>query len=109
MYPEGANPLFAAWTADLGGGGPYLWENDSHILDAGWLEENIEFLTTTLTTAYVRDKVASAVARLRAEPEREMAQRLEHDLATSQDLIALRVAELPILLSRPQSVDGWSI
>jgi hypothetical protein len=109
MYPEGANPLFAAWTADHGGGGPYLWGNDSLALDAGWMQENIDFLTATLTPAYVEDKVASAVARLKGEPEWQKARQLEIDLPTTRDRLARRVTELPILLGRPQSTNGWDV
>ncbi len=109
MYPEGANPLFAAWTAEVGGGGPYLWENDSLIFDAGWMKQNVDFLTRTLTADYVEERVARAVARLKGEPEWEQARRLELDLAMTRKLLGRRVAELPVLLGRPRTIDGWSV
>ena len=107
MYPEGANPLVAAWTAEHGGGGPYLWENDSLIFDAGWMSQNVEFLTRTLTADYVTERIASAVARLKGDPAWEQARRMEHDRAKTRDLLNRRVAELPVLLGRPREIDGW--
>lgn len=41
MYRDENNPLFGTWTRDHGGGGPYLWENDSNIHDAGWMKDNL--------------------------------------------------------------------
>jgi hypothetical protein len=108
MYAEGINPLFAAWTAEDGGGGPYLWSNDSHIHDAGWMSENVDFLAATLTVEFVNDRVAAAVATLDSAPEREKARRLRDDLPACQNVIARRVAELPSLLSRPDSTEGWT-
>jgi hypothetical protein len=109
MYFEGDNPLFEAWTRGHGDGGPDLWANDSQIYETGWMVENIEFLTTTLNVDYVNGRVAKAAARLKDEPEWENAQRLVDDLPEAQELLALRVTELPQLLSKPPSGVGWSI
>ena len=114
MYLEGSNPLFGAWTPDNGGGGPYLWENDSQIHDSGWMQENIDFLTSTLTPKFVDQHVKAAVERLRGEPECEKARQIEsdfsgnHEWISVQDLIASRTAELPLLLSNPK-VTQWTI
>ena len=109
MYFEGDNPLFPAWSKENGGGGPYIWANDTMIYDAGWMACNLEFLRTTFTVAFVKEGVARAVARLRGEPEWERARRLEDDIPGCQELLTLRIAELPLLLSSPSSVDGWSV
>ncbi len=108
MYAEGKNPFFPAWTPEDGGGGPYLWENDSHIHDAGWAEDNLAFLRTALTVEFVSDRVATAVSRLRGEPEWEKARRLLDDLLNAQELLTLRTAELPLLLSDGSGIHGWN-
>jgi len=109
MYSESDNPLFGAWTQDEGGGGPYLWENDSHVFDAGWLKENLDFFGATLTAGLVEERVVSAVARLKGEPEWEKGRRLEDDLPRCLDRVTLRAVELPLLLGRPRSHEGWSV
>jgi hypothetical protein len=109
MYFEGENTLFPCWSKQRGGGGPYIWANDTMIFDAGWMECNLDFLRTALTVAFVNDGVVRAVVRLEGEPEWERARRLEADLPACQELLALRVAELPLLLSRPSGIHGWSV
>jgi hypothetical protein len=109
MYFEGENPLFGRWTKERGGGGPYLWENDSHISDVGWKQENIDFLADTLSVEFVEDRVVNSVARLMGEPEWEKARRLESDLPESRELVAIRVAELPLLLGKHTGPEGWSV
>lgn len=108
MYFEGENPLFPAWTKEKGGGGLYNWENDTQIYDVGWMECNLEFLRTTLTAEFVSDGVSRAAALLRGEPESEMACRLEADLPACKELVAIRISELPVILSRPSGSHGWS-
>jgi hypothetical protein len=110
MYYEGENPLFPAWTPELGGGGPHLWENDSHIYDAGWLEENAEFLRETLTTSFVTEMVQSAVETLKDEPEGGLAKQMQSDLTGRTDIVECRVKELPSLLSSKRiKVQGWTV
>jgi hypothetical protein len=95
MYFDGENPLFEMWSPDTGGGGPYLWENDSMIFDANWLPENVAFMSKTLTLDFVNAKVIAAVDCLRSEPEFERAMLLREQLDDRQELIASRVEELP--------------
>jgi hypothetical protein len=109
MYFEGENPLFAAWSKAHGGGGPYLWENDSMIYDAGWMGCNLDYLRSALTVAFVNDGVARAVTRLTGEPEWDRARRLVDDLPDRQEIITHRVAELPRLLASPSNLQGWSV
>jgi hypothetical protein len=109
MYFEDENPLFPAWRKEHGGGGPCIWTNDSRIYDTGWIDCNLDFLRTSLSVAFVNDGVARAAVRLAGEPEWEMARRLEADLPDRQELLELRVAELPTLLGKDPSVNGWSV
>lgn len=109
MYLEGENPLFGRWTKEQGGGGPYLWETDSHVYDAGWMPENLDFLTGILSVEFVEDRVVNAVARLSGEPEWEQARQLELDFPKCRELVALRAAELPILLATCTGSDAWSL
>ncbi|SIN93909.1 hypothetical protein SAMN05444166_1701 [Singulisphaera sp. GP187] len=109
MYLEGENPLCGRWKTGQGGGGPYLWETDSLILDMGWKPENLDFLSRTLTADFVDDRVLKAVARLEGEPEWEQARRLENDLPERRELVSLRVAELPNLIAKDTGPDGWSV
>ena len=73
------------------------------------MECNLDFLCSTLTVGFVNDGVTKAVARLKGEPEWERARRLEDDLPGCQELLTLRVAELPLLLSQPSSIEGWTM
>ncbi len=94
LYFEGENPLFERWTPKHGGGGPYLAEHDSHILDAGWLTENILFLAEALTPAYVESKVREAARRLEGEPEQETARGIEAELPQQLEVVELTVEQL---------------
>jgi hypothetical protein len=107
MYYDEDNPLFPPWNAQIGGGGPALWENDSIIGGPGWQSPNLHFLRTVLTVDFVCDRVTQAAGRLRGEPEWELAQRMVSDLRNCQELIAVRVTALPILLSTADNVSGW--
>ncbi len=104
MYFDGDNPLFEMW----GGCGPHIWENDSYMFDTGWADDNLNFLTTTLTVNFVHDKVVNAAERLREEPDFEKAQQMEHDLPDCQELIEERINELPRLLANADAVD-WTV
>ncbi len=94
LYFEGENPLFGGWTPKHGGGGPYLAENDSQILDGGWLTANILFLAETLTPQYVERKVREAVRLLEGEPEHEEALAIEQGLETQLPVVELTVEQL---------------
>ena len=94
LYFEGDNPLFGRWTPKYGGGGPYLAEHDSQILDGGWLAENILFLADTLTPEYVERKLGEAVDRLAGEPEHETARSIEKALPEQLPAVELTVEQL---------------
>ena len=104
LYFEGENPLFGRWTPKRGGGGPYLAEHDSHILDGGWLTENILFLAETLTSDYIERKVREAVRRLDGEPEHEKARLIEQALPQQLPVVELTVEQLLVDLEGHQFV-----
>jgi hypothetical protein len=109
MYFEGENPLFGRWTKDQGGGGPYLCGSDSHIFHQGWKQENIDFLSRTLTVDFVADRVAKAAARLENEPECEKARQVEKDLVDRREVVTIRVAELLLYLAENTGRVAWSV
>jgi hypothetical protein len=104
MYFGGDNPLFDVWD----GISPDLWQHDAMIYNAGWNDDNLEFLSQTLTVDFVNDKVTAAVNRLKREPAGETARQLEDNLPDCQELIAERVRELPSLLRDPNAA-GWTV
>jgi hypothetical protein len=105
MYFEGENPLFEIWK----GVSPPLWTNDSLFGGgAGWREENIAFLSASLTTDFVVSKVEKATARLELEPGGEKARRLQADLPQCRPLIEERIKELLLRLRNPSAVE-WSV
>lgn len=108
MYHEWEdNPLFGQWTSSGGGGGPYLMNDDILYDHRGWMEQNLDFLTETLTSEFVNEQVIIAASRLQDEPEWEKAQKLVNDLPKSRELVESRVKLLPILLSGSRPCD-WS-
>lgn len=104
MYRGDANPIFPA----LPGGAPPLWENDSYIFDSGWLPQNLDFLWSTLTVGYLREKVTEAARRLAAEPESAMASRLERDFEQCIEIVEARIALLlQLLIDPPPCTVDW--
>jgi hypothetical protein len=109
MYFTFDNPVFKPWTEEEGGGGPYLWENDSMVYDRGWLDSNIHFLQNFLTVEHVGRAVSQAATVLQGEPEAAIAGQICHDFAGCRQLVASRIAELPSLLSAPNlGTHDWS-
>jgi hypothetical protein len=106
MYFNGENPLFDAWK----GISPPLWTNDGFYFGGGmvWREENLAFLSRSLTAEFVVAKVQQAAARLEQEPEGEKARRLVSDLPRCWPLVAERVQELPLRLRDPNA-NEWSV
>jgi hypothetical protein len=100
MYLQGENPLFGVWTPTEGGGGPYLWENDSAVHESGWLQENTSFLMEQLSVDYIANKIEQAASKLAGEPEEEKATQLISDLDDRRMIVDRRIKELPVLLSR---------
>lgn len=110
IYFEGENPLFGLWTSEKGGGGPCLLGNDCYLLDAGWLEENVQFLASVLSEEFVAEKLSLAVKVLSNQPECPQAERVRHDLSERREIVESRVKELPLLLRCPGGPNtGWSL
>jgi hypothetical protein len=112
MYPSKENPVFAPWTPDRGGGAPGLWEFEGHLYSHRWLEANVEFLSRTLTVSAVSDVLARAVGELINQPEHQIAVRMLTELPMRRQLLAVRCAELPILLAKtrePGALLEWSL
>ena len=101
VYFEGENPIYPKHTCEEGGGGPYLTESDSTILDAPWLPENLEALQQTLSAGFIVDSLAVAASNLRDHAVAGVAARIAADAAERQELIELRLSELVGDLARP--------
>jgi len=99
MYLGWENPLYRPFSRFVGSMCPYLNHGDSGITRQGWMRGNLDYLSATLTTDFVADRVIQAVARLEGEPEWEQARQLKWDLPRCRDLVSFRVAELPVLLA----------
>lgn len=105
MYPDDANPIFAPWTCQEGGGPPSLWEFSGHLYEHRWQEPNVAFLRRTLTVPAVSDLLERAAAKLSGEPEHPAASRVLADLPQRREMLAARCAELPDLLAQTQGTD----
>lgn len=104
MYGRGENPIFKPWTKKHGGGGPYLWENDSQIFDSGWLPANLDFFRRTLTVDYLGQKAREASERLATEPEAELANQIYKDYERFAEDVEIRIEYLIERLEAPHGV-----
>ncbi len=104
MYFDEDNPLFKAWDGFV----PRLWRSDSWIYGTGWSDNNCTFLKKSLTLDFVNEQVPKAVYRLSEGPDFQQAQLIEKDLPECQDLLKVRLNELPGLLSNPDAED-WTV
>jgi hypothetical protein len=111
MYADDANPIFAPYTREGGGGPPCLWEYEGHLYVHRWLEPNVTFLKQALTPSTVEDVMKAAVVRLAGEAEHELAELLHEDLPGRATMLQARCAELPTLLEttqKPGEFPSWS-
>ena len=112
MYSNEANPIFAPWTRDEGGGPPCLWEFEGNLYSHRWLEPNVAFLRRTLNVPAVTDVIKRSVETLKGEPEHEAAARMLAEVPRRIDTLATRCAELPNVLATTQEADTlleWSV
>ena len=112
MYPNEANPVFAPWTRDEGGGPPRLWEFEGHLYSSRWLEPNVDFLRRTLNVAAVTGVLSRAVDALTGEPEHGVAALILADIRERMETLAARCTELSSLLATTQEADTlaeWSV
>ncbi len=109
MYESNKNPIFDAWTCDRGGGPPALWDCGCHLFDVGWREENLSFLRHTLSVDYVERNLQVASDHIQIGPAKEVASRIMRELPNQRTLLALRIEELPKLLTNVSQVEGFTI
>lgn len=112
MYPNEANPVFAPWTRDEGGGPPCLWDFEGHLYSHRWLEPNIEFLRRTLDVPAVTSVLSRAVEAPNGEPEHQLAERMLAEISARTEMLAVRCTELPNLLATTQEAGTmleWSV
>lgn len=107
MYPDDANPIFAPWTCDMGGGPPRLWNFDGHLYLHRWQDQNVRFLRQALTVDTVSDLIRRAVEILADAPEHDAAARMLSDVPHRRELLAARCRDLPTLLAQTEEADGW--
>lgn len=101
MYPDDKNPIFSPWTPDAGGGAPVPWETDGHIFNESWLQENVDFLRSTLTLRYMRDAISAAAKTLREETDSVIPELMVADFDSRAAFLELRIEELIQNLSLP--------
>ena len=112
MYTKEANPVFAPWTRDEGGGPPCLWGFEGNLYAHRWLEPNVDFLRRTLNVSAVTGVLSRAVEALKGEPEQELAARMLAAIPERTETLAARCTELPSLLATTQEADTlleWSV
>jgi hypothetical protein len=102
VYEHDENPIFGAWHPDTGGGGPQLTENDAHIFDAGWREDNLDFLRRTLAPTYLVERLIQASALLAGHDGGTMAARVLRDVEAAPVRVESRSAELIEELAKPE-------
>ena len=95
VYLKGENPIFAAWNPEIGGGVPYLTESGvASIFDAARLPENTDFLASTLSVAYVLEKLDAAAEAIQGEPEYPMAAQIAAEAKHREEIISIRIDDL---------------
>jgi hypothetical protein len=109
VYEADKNPVFASWTKDRGGGPPSLWECGCHMFDAGWREENLHFLRQTLSVEYIKQRLRAAQRVIKSASANSVASRILADLPVRATLLALRLEQLPTILTNLSNVDGFTI
>jgi hypothetical protein len=107
VYLKGENPIFAEWTPEGGGGGPYLPESCSYIYDAPWLPENLGFLRRTLSVTYIQSKLKLAAEFLVTQPEGERASQVASDAQSRGEIIQIRLDDLIQVLQDPSHISDW--
>lgn len=106
MYDEQRNPIFHPWTPQQGGGPPELWETGAHIHDRAWQHKNVAFFQSTITPAYVEEKLHQAVAFL---AESDIPGKMMRDFETQKDILEYRLKVLPAILASPGFVNAGAL
>jgi hypothetical protein len=100
VYLKGENPIYGVSTSRVGGGGPYLTQNDSQIFDYGWRHDNVAHLAGVLSVDYVLKKLQQAARALAPCAEGEMAARVADDALMRKDVIEIRISDVVENLAR---------
>jgi hypothetical protein len=108
MYEPENNPIFAPWTRDKGGGAPALWDCGCHMFDIGWKENNLSFLRRILSVEYFKERLRVSLDRISTGPVKEIASGILHDLPKQETILALRIEELPQLLTNVSAIEGFT-
>jgi hypothetical protein len=109
LYEADKNPVFAPWTKEKGGGPPALWECGSHMFDVGWREENLHFLRQTLSVEYITQRLSAAKFTIQSAAANSIASQILAELPHQATLLAIRIEQLPRLLTNVSDVDGFTI
>lgn len=107
VYEEGSNPLVQPWTGEGGGGGPYLWDNDSFVYDRGWQSANITMLRLRLTRRRLQHVVEQALFRLKGTAYEGVARELLGEFSRPRPQLLERLERLPELLASKERVWDW--
>jgi hypothetical protein len=109
MYENNKNPVFDAWTKDKGGGPPALWACGAMMFDVGWKQENLAFLRAILNVDYFEQKLRSAWTQIKEPGAKEVASGIMDDFDGRRTMLALRIEQLPDLLTNVSGTDGFMI
>ena len=109
LYAEDKNPVFAPWTREKGGGPPCLWEHGCMIFDAGWREENIQFVRQTFSVEYFENRLRAAQNVIQNADARSVASRIPTEFPAQSTLLGLRLEQLPDLLSKMDGSEEFTI
>ena len=102
---EDANPIFAPWTCDQGGGPPELWGFDSVGFDEAWKQENVAFMTTALTIGRISNWLERASALHSGSQIAEFSNFFLDELASVGREVDERIRLLLNALQAPSGVD----
>jgi hypothetical protein len=108
IYLRGENPIYAAWTPDKGGGGPYLTASEGWLFDWAWRDDNLAFLTNRLSVNYLIEMMQNASKVLSSHPDFHIAARVANDAMSRADIIEIRMGDLLENLARVElAQDHW--
>lgn len=94
IYGGKDNILYGEFTPKVGGGGPYLTEDDASIFDHAWRPENLEYLSSHLSADYLLTKVSEAVNFLEGKDEIALGRDVENDIRREATLIDAKISIL---------------
>lgn len=101
---EDSNPIFAPWTCDKGGGPPELWGYDSVGFDEAWKDENVDFLSTALTSDRISEWLERTSALHASSQIAEFSSIFHEDLAATAGEVDERISLMLMALRTPSGV-----